>query len=224
MCWTTNEMNRAKVRIAQRDIRVFKVVRKLSNIHESDTEAFPYFNKFSHKFNDETLNEITNNYKIGHTYSTDDFALLQWKDNGWSEIQDAANVSESFDDLIVGANGGFHSYSVRKKLQIVPFEFGYDYAFIRDNKTKMRYVGDNICIMECVIPKGSKYLLNEWGEYVSDCIKVTDLSDSSTHLKNFNYQKIQDNTSIEYELLNEIDRIDNDFINDFINKLKQKHE
>lgn len=155
MCWTTSRKEPIK-RIALLNIPVFKILKqyKKSLIH-SDCQS-----------NKESLLSLCYNFKYeeGETYSLD------------KEL-------ECVKDGIVSIFEGFHSYSNYCKVLIgnVP---GYDsnearkVAMVTSEgnnilSTISMYSGDVKWVkMNCIIPKGSEYYLNEYGEYVSDKIKI----------------------------------------------------
>lgn len=66
---------------------------------------------------------------------------------------------------------GFHSYSMNCKADLVYDKFLFIKVLVlHDNLVIDCYEKDNTCMLECVIPKDSRYFLNEKGEYVSDHI------------------------------------------------------
>lgn len=69
---------------------------------------------------------------------------------------------------------GFHSYSNEVEFQKLEFLFTI-ISSLRESTIVDILDSGIICedyrIMKCIIPKGSKYVVNNEGEYVSDCIK-----------------------------------------------------
>lgn len=65
-------------------------------------------------------------------------------------------------------NTGYHSYKRSLQYMIV-----LNVGIFIDNRHffPRRYETYEVCIMECIIPKGTMYYLNEDGEYVSEKIK-----------------------------------------------------
>lgn len=68
-------------------------------------------------------------------------------------------------------NEGFHSYSNEVGFQKLEFIFVIISASKHFDILDSGIVCDDYRIMKCIIPKGSKYAINNKGEYVSDCIK-----------------------------------------------------
>ena len=68
---------------------------------------------------------------------------------------------------------GFHSYSVECITEIARGARGWNIkVYDSDKKTVLLdyYEMSSTCKLECIIPKGSLYYVNEWGEYVSESI------------------------------------------------------
>jgi len=69
---------------------------------------------------------------------------------------------------------GFHSYSIECVTKIVRTVCGRSikvYNSDKDDEVLLDYYEiSSTCKLECLIPKGSLYYVNEWGEYVSESI------------------------------------------------------
>jgi hypothetical protein len=66
---------------------------------------------------------------------------------------------------------GFHSYSNEVGFQKLEFIFVIISGLKHFDVLDSGIISEDYKIMECIIPKGSKYAVNDKGEYVSDCIK-----------------------------------------------------
>lgn len=81
--------------------------------------------------------------------------------------------------LYYHCNEGFHSYD--EKIQIRYHDIGGMIIISNTNTGRVLNVirrnYEDCKIMECIIPKGSKYLVNYNHEYVSECIKPIDVYD-----------------------------------------------
>jgi len=70
---------------------------------------------------------------------------------------------------------GFHSYSSKECYIYLPYN-SHGQIYIQKQRTwELSAVYDdtyNVCIIECTIPKGSKYYRNYYGEIVSDKIII----------------------------------------------------
>lgn len=71
-------------------------------------------------------------------------------------------------------NKGFHSYSIQCKLHITRDKAIYIISIYNDvlDVFPSKINGWNIVKINCIIPEGSEYYLNERGEFVSNKIKV----------------------------------------------------
>lgn len=72
---------------------------------------------------------------------------------------------------------GFHSYH---NMCTFTIEQGSTLCVRFNGHTVCVYPNKNILIADCVITKGSTYYLNEFHEYVSNCIKVLSYEDPSS--------------------------------------------
>lgn len=74
---------------------------------------------------------------------------------------------------------GFHSYGDRVDILMMPY--GKRMRFVAEFRGAIvdsgTFFTDNLEVVDCVIPKGSKYYMNERDEYVSDKIIVKGPSD-----------------------------------------------
>lgn len=139
MCWE----GKFNPKIAEKDISVFKIVRKISPFKvESVYEKFPY-----HLDTLYILNTVNN------------------------EIVSCPELCGTYDDKVTEA---FHSY-----LSDLTSVFKYsDILYITPNKVvdiksplDYFYTSDEPLVrIECIVPKGSQYCINELGEVVSNKI------------------------------------------------------
>lgn len=143
MCWTSHNYKHPVKIIADEDIKVFKIVNR--NL-TSVYEDFQY--------------EIEREYKL-----MEPIVL---------EIGSTAGMW-----LI---NKGFHSYCFETvKIYVDYYSNIFSHETIQEISiyTKFgrndKFVGDigKYIIAECIIPKGSTYYINEFGEIVSDKISIT---------------------------------------------------
>lgn len=98
-------------------------------------------------------------YEIGVEYENSDSLALSFN-----------TINKTFEIY-----NGFHSYSYESTTcEVNRRHYGYNEWKIRNiNKELLDWIGEfNAIQVECIIPKGSKYFLNERGEYVSDKIKI----------------------------------------------------
>lgn len=133
MCWITYDKKYKDFKVAEEDIPVFKVVRKIP--------LSSYYTNYLY-----ILNEVhtTEPIKINHSLI---YHGEEWK------IQK-----------------GFHSYSVECTTEISCGQNIQVYSSDDDAILLDYYKMSNTCKLECLIPKGSLYYVNEWGEYVSESI------------------------------------------------------
>lgn len=139
MCWQGN----FNPKIAEKDISVFKIVRKISPFKVASVyEKFPY-----HLDTLYILNTVNN------------------------EIVSCPELCGTYDDKVTEA---FHSY-----LSDSVSVFKYSYIlYITPNKVvdiksplDYFYISDESLVrIECIVPKGSQYCINELGEVVSNKI------------------------------------------------------
>lgn len=138
MCWYTGNKNYRVARIAEKDIRVFKIVEL------DDNKIQAYFQDFIYGLVDSEENIVS-----------------------WTELFPHSLYFDSNSAIGIG----YHSYS----------EKVFTYPVARDN---MFPFIDRLCIadsfyildpairiMECVIPAGTEYFINEQGEIVSEIIR-----------------------------------------------------
>lgn len=143
MCWHT--IKKPNVEVADKDIEVFKIVEVV------DGRILPYF------FSTKTVYGYIN--KEGYP----------------SIIGDGLN--KSGDTLeIVDNVCSFAMHSYLKSLLKIDINDGLvtKGIFIEDNEgnTVDSYLNKKAAIMHCVIPKGTRYAVNEVGEVVSEAIQA----------------------------------------------------
>lgn len=76
------------------------------------------------------------------------------------------------------ATGGFHSYGKDVNIEKNPYSNGIVTKYgkiILDFLSNKNEDGEHI-VIDCIIPKDSSYYVNEKGEYVSDAIRITGIS------------------------------------------------
>lgn len=123
MCWYGSNIKR----IAEEDIKVFKVVNK------KDTSQYYDFL-----------------YKFGQLYKSD--INIDW---------------EGLNNTVISINKGIHSYDLNVKIEY----FGYAIRAIKSKSgNEILNMHENYIykLVNCTIPKGSIYYLNDEGEYVSN--------------------------------------------------------
>lgn len=142
MCWVSYKSPKAKV--AKRDIKVLKV---LYGESKDSTTLIPYFygRKCSY-----TLNEESTLVPIKVEYG--DFI-----DNRWYTKKKAAIIRK-----------GYHAYGLNSTYEILN---GGIYINNMCWFNSYLYLKMNVYLVECIIPKGTKYFLNGYKEYVSEKIK-----------------------------------------------------
>lgn len=142
MCWYHYGFNIESI-IAEKDIEVYKVVRKGKN-----ESLLPYYH-----YNEEcvyTLNKISDLVPIEPYYH---------------EYKQVFNIDE-----------GYHSYKIEASIKIETYETGF--ITIYDGDTFLGtfdYSEENgqTCLVKGIIPKGTKYYINDKNECVSERIKIT---------------------------------------------------
>lgn len=144
MCWPTKLQYCAQVKIAENDIKVFKIVKSNSSALISSY----FYNK---------------RYEIGKEY------------------EESVNLFEAGTKTIV--NQGLHSYGneimpfIKKNSDIVVCRID-DYVYVTDfGHEGFSIAGYQIMKLNCTIPKGSKYLVNERGEYVSERLRADSIEE-----------------------------------------------
>lgn len=145
MCWESSNIPIKKV--AEKPIRVFKIGRKDWRKHH----VLPYYNP-----------EIMH-YEVGRTYNHGRELTVQYESDYWME-----------DQLVYTIDAGFHSYnSVKVKVfKSFPVPHWFDVV----SSMKLGSYDPIVSVyVECLIPKGSVYYENYYGEIVSDKIKIVKL-------------------------------------------------
>ncbi len=152
MCWKTNNLKPIKKK-AKEDIPVFKIVR----VNEDDV-IMSYYKQFF--------------YKCGKTYNTEIGKMQK---------------TEYQVDPIHYIEEGFHSYSADCTYnycgKVIPSDLvGFSclkeaMVVLLEGKeifcdTLVSRDGFKVKKLNCIIPKGAEYYLNETGEYVSNQIKI----------------------------------------------------
>lgn len=159
MCWKTKSIKHAMPKTAEFDIPVFKVV-------DRSRKPFYFTNKGIWTDREKTP---TYTYEAGFTYrpkpgSFDYWTCLRYE-IGEGIHSYSAGCQVKIDEEPIGTNAG-------RILKI--------YAQTDGSNQFPVWLDSYLCIdvlrMDCVIPKGSTYYLNEWSEYVSDRIRVTGFS------------------------------------------------
>lgn len=164
MCWVTI-IKENGLKEAQKDIECFKVVavRKLKYLNIfplGKNKIFSYFRNYRYKLN--KLYELKKPIVI-------------------------FSIKTAFQ-----ANEGFHSYSLSNTIKKRKPDGWYkDSIDILHNFRIIRTYADETCddcgrkrqtkIVKCVIPKGSHYAINEYGEIISDKIILKELIQSEFH-------------------------------------------
>lgn len=144
MCWKTHYLTYTKRRIAENDIKVYKVVKAMGG------GIYSYFMVKNYGFFDD--DEIIK-----------DEYFIPWQ---FANVQAITQPSGHFLYTIVF---GYHSYSANVGTSYVNYG-DEEKAFVVCG-TQYQY-DEHLRIMECVIPKGTAYYENEHGEIVSELIKI----------------------------------------------------
>ena len=153
MCWFSGSKKLSKYRrIARKDV----LVRKLVRVSENPNKVVSYFTEFE--------------YELGKTYYDEELSIL----NGYGSCHYA------------GIFVGFNSYSTeckitRKEQTTVSGDKKKDEieVYSPDGGDLVEYYElDNLLMIDCVIPKGATYYVNELGEYVSESIKPIRIIDA----------------------------------------------
>lgn len=154
MCWSSRNKKLIECyKVAEKDIPVRKVMSKYIDVPD---KYFSYFKGFE--------------YESGKAYtmSTETFDYLK---------------RYTFHDW-VSITKGFHSYDVDCKYECVkvkmknntflPVRVCTFNVYSPDKFKHLEYYAFNQCpiIIDCVIPKGTPYYVNDCGEYVSLSIKI----------------------------------------------------
>lgn len=152
MCWNCYHKYLSTLKTAKEDIKVFKIV----EIHGK--RIGPYFNYFNNVFYG-TVNE-DGTYSINQDMLKNELKKFKVCSNCWkSEI-------------------AFHSYSLEQLKEYVSIKTHYSWCndfviCIPFYYWSIAYpLSSGVLLMDCIIPKGAKYAINEHGEVISDTLKV----------------------------------------------------
>lgn len=145
MCWTTENSSYTKIRTAEKDIEVFKIVNL--SLNPLDTEEYLFYSVYKHF-----------QYKIGGKYNceigeigeVDRLFYINEGIHSYSKKVKIIHCNDYIDDYYTSAICVFHN------------NIKLDYFYYKPIYVKLK----------CVIPKGSQYYENEHGEIVSNTIKV----------------------------------------------------
>ena len=106
----------------------------------------------------------------------------------WEKGRDYKTHFVKYGNLCI--DNGFHSC---KEIHTIPTQTvgknkrGYwvctDYSKTRNYRKPMFHVRENHVLCDFVIPKGARYYLNHYGEYVSDRIRFVGVSDETKEMK-----------------------------------------
>lgn len=146
MCWHTR--TKPNVEVADKDIEVFKIVEVV------DGRILPYF--------------FSNRTVYGYINKEGDPLIIG---DGINKSGDTLEIVDTGVDYI--CNFAMHSYfTIRLKIK---FWNGFVKGIYIENDEGHivdSYINHNAAIMHCVIPKGTKYAVNEVGEVVSEAIQA----------------------------------------------------
>lgn len=148
MCWVS--FKQPQVKVAKRNIKVLKVV----YMHPSNPmELLPYYFHHCHTYTFNTENPTV-------------LIKIQKTPIGYGPFYKNKK-------LFYSIHGGYHSYSTKcvciKDFSIFPNIVTInDIHFYSDDI----FTGNRIYLVECIIPKGVRYYLNEFNEYVSENIII----------------------------------------------------
>jgi len=147
MCW---ESKKKCVRLlADKDIHVFKICKKCRS---NSNVVLPYF------YSEKAV------YQDGKTYESDRPIEI---------LKEHKVLSLSLIKVNSILNG-IHSYSC----DCVILHYGDVFAITdKYGSTLETYKSNVAVVVECSIPKGTAYYVNEHGEYVSDKIKIENITD-----------------------------------------------
>lgn len=180
MCWITVHEELSKVKIATEDICVMKIMQKHSG------QSF-INNMLDLWFNDESFmpiwNSMTMNYRIGHCTKQKIKVIedVSWYYHEWkvskglhSIIGDSAEITFRWTCDPYNAYVKLHTTLGKSKntnlLWISLHEITshiYGYSSVDTNH--------EIMLVRCIIPKGTKYLVNEMNQVVSECLIPTNV-------------------------------------------------
>lgn len=153
MCWITH--HDLDVKVADEDIEVFKVVRKIPC--DGFMELKPWF--FTAR---EAYGSVSRNgkaYIIGDGLHTMNSNLFFEKGKGTETYCNEAFHSYSKDFFDVKVTDKYVNLYAKGTINCIDF-----------------YKSKTSLVMDCIIPKGTKYAVNELGEVVSESIKVVRFS------------------------------------------------
>lgn len=149
MCWKTKHKELTEPKTATKPLKTFKVCKEYPHPFNPDKVTSFYFNK---------------EYKKDESYTLNGDIQVFYDDFQWSEKY--------------RIDYGFHSYDPDK---IRTEKDGGTLVFYttKDDYTLDVYaLGSNILYrVECTVPKGSVYYENEYGEIVSDKIRIDSITE-----------------------------------------------
>ena len=152
MCWSCGfkKLSECK-RIARKDVHV----RKFVNGSKSPNKVMSYFTGFV--------------YKLGKTYYDDYISTLDWCNNSFGVC------------IFVGFNSYSTECKIRRKERTTASGEKKKYSievYSPDGREFIEwYEPKGLLLMDCVIPKGTTYYINELGECVSERIKPIRITD-----------------------------------------------
>lgn len=153
MCWCTYKS--LNVKVAEEDIEVFKVV-EICNSNGIKVIR-PYF--YGHTIKYGVLS------KTGRAYIIDNGVHTSLQYLTFKAVMNSDGCS-------LVCCEAMHSYLKGTLLPYISKD-GVDIIKKGDFESLSSYCTKDTIIMDCVIPKGTKYAVNEVGEVVSEVIKVT---------------------------------------------------
>lgn len=109
-------------------------------------------------------------YNVGKTYKMD-----------FNEKPFFVSASKLFN-----IDSGFHSYSTKCRINLNVYDNGYILDIIFYGTLLQSYSHVGLVKLNCIIPKGSHYYENEYGEIVSDSLKIVSVDDI---VKNYNLEQ-----------------------------------
>lgn len=164
MCWTTNQKWRTKPRIAKRKIETWKFYVTKHLVNQSELLTSPWQK-------DKIFQNMRHNILVAGGLHDEHLCIKCFG----PDYQSDWRIYCGFHSL---QKGTFYRkrLPLTKKLVIVG---GYKYVF-RPNEAGVAYnvmdpsIYDHNVIVQCFIPAGAEYYLNEDGEYVSNKIIIGD--------------------------------------------------
>lgn len=155
MCWRTSYGMLSVPRIATKDIHVKKAFVKYPEIEPCSVIHSLFHRSFIWRFGEKYVSRFFNEPKrlIDERYSMSKCYVWEvcWGFHSAKEIEIKWNQGEEIGYLFVGK----------------PMDLKISYYIYN-----RRFLENSIVIHNCIIPKGSKYYVNEYGEYVSDQLIV----------------------------------------------------